>query len=191
MASRVILLRHTRLADGDGRCYGRTDLPLANTAAQDIAAVIANLPQIDRIVSSPASRCLQLAQAIARQRQLSLSIDARWQELDFGVWEGLQWDQLPRGELDAWAADSWLYRPGGGENAQMLYARVAAAIAEQRDALTSERVLIVTHGGPLRAARVLSERLSFTAHFSLPAPQGEWIQVTFATEASIVTPIAR
>jgi alpha-ribazole phosphatase len=189
--SRIFLLRHTRLANSDGRCYGRTDLPLADTAAQDIAVVSATLPAVDRIVSSPARRCLQLAEAIASERRLALSVDSRWQELDFGAWEGLRWDDVPRRELDAWAADSWLYRPGGGENAQTLYERVGAAIAEQRDNTVGENLLVVTHGGRLRAARVLTERLPFTAHFSLPAPTGEWIQITFGGQASIVTPISR
>ncbi len=191
MASRLTLLRHTRLAHADGRCYGRADFPLADTAAQDIAGVVATLPDIDRVVSSPARRCLQLAEAIASERRLDVSIDSRWQELDFGAWEGLSWDELPRVEIDAWAADSWRYAPGGGESAQTLYERVAAAIDELRSSMDRENVLVVTHGGPLRAARVLTERLPFTEHFSLPAPQGDWIQITFAAETSIVMPISR
>jgi alpha-ribazole phosphatase len=44
-------------------------------------------------------------------------------EMDFGSWEGVRWDAVPRGELDAWADDVWHYRPGGAESAALVAER--------------------------------------------------------------------
>lgn len=36
--------------------------------------------------------------------------------MDFGDWELRAWDDIPRGEIDAWARDKIFCRPGNGEN---------------------------------------------------------------------------
>ena len=47
---------------------------------------------------------------------LVVRLDARLVELDFGSWEMHHWDTIPRAQIDAWAADVALYRPGDGES---------------------------------------------------------------------------
>ena len=56
--------------------------------------------------------------------------DERLREFDFGTWEGVRWDAIPRAELDAWAADFFHARPHGGESVHMLRERVETAIAD-------------------------------------------------------------
>ena len=54
----LILLRHTRPAAPEGLCYGSTDLPLDEPALAERLPVLARtLPPIDRIRTSPLSRC--------------------------------------------------------------------------------------------------------------------------------------
>jgi alpha-ribazole phosphatase len=176
----VILLRHTPLADAAGICYGRSERTLATSATIDMANVLATLPAFDRVVSSPAERCRRLAVVAActqRAATTGVSLDARWLEIDFGRWEGLAWDAVPRGELDAWAADTWDYAPGGGESARQLYARVAQALQDLRAEPRGGRTLVVTHAGPLRAAAVALQGLSFAEHFSVRAEPGAWIEL--------------
>ena len=67
------------------------------------------------------SRCLELARELATPRKPRVSDDLV--ELDFGAWEGTPWEAVPRDELNAWAADVWGYRPGGGESAAMAAGR--------------------------------------------------------------------
>lgn len=181
-AASIVLLRHTRLEVGTEHCYGRSEPPLAASAAEDIAVTARSLPEFDRIVSSPAPRCRRLAEFIAQQRKAPLTSDPRWLEIDFGRWEGLRWNDVPRGELDAWAADTWGYAPGGGESAATLYARVTAALADLRTASSQggtgcRRVLVVTHGGPLRAAQVILSGQPFSTHFRLSAEHGAWTEM--------------
>lgn len=150
----LILLRHTAPACGTALCYGRTEVPLAPGFPAEAAAVEAGLPPLDAVATSPAGRARALADHIAASRGLAAHADSRLAELDFGRWEGLPWDAVPRAELDAWAADLLHARPHGGESVAMLQTRVAAALEEYRR--RPGTVLLVTHAGVVRAARVLA-----------------------------------
>lgn len=139
----IWLLRHGPVRVAPGICYGRKEVELA--AAPEPPA---GLPPGARIVSSPARRCAALANAMG-----AFTTDARLLELDFGAWEGVAWDDVPRAALDAWAADPWGFAPGGGESGQALLARVRAFWADAMD----RPLIIVSHGGPLRLLRQLAE----------------------------------
>ena len=147
---RVILVRHTRPAVPAGVCYGMTDLDLAATFDDEAAAIVATLPPADRLVSSPLQRCRRLAERIGAARGLAPVFDERLREFDFGTWEGVPWDAVPRMELDAWAADFFHARPHGGESVHMLRERVGTAIADYRGSGASH--VVVTHAGVIKAA---------------------------------------
>lgn len=147
----LILLRHTRPRGRDGVCYGRSDLPLADDFDAAASTVLASLPEVSAVVSSPLVRCRRLAERISAARRLGLRTDPRIVEMDFGAWEGRPWDDLPRGEIDAWAADFHDARPHGGESVAMLAERVGAALADSVPGFPP--VLWVTHLGVVRAVR--------------------------------------
>ena len=146
----LILVRHTRPKVPAGVCYGMTDLELAPTFDDEAAAVVAALPPVERLVSSPLRRCRRLAERIGAARGIAPVFDDRLRELDFGAWEGIAWDAIPRAELDAWAADFFHARPHGGESVHMLRERVGTAIADYRRSGVSHAV--VTHAGVIKAA---------------------------------------
>ncbi len=145
----LILVRHTRPAGGEGRCYGRTDLTLPELA---LAArpILARVAGVDRIVSSPLRRCRLLARVLAARLGVPVRVDPDWREIDFGRWEGVPWDAIPRAEIDAWAADLLNARPHAGESVAMLLARTRRAL--RRSSAPPGRTLVVTHGGTIRAA---------------------------------------
>lgn len=139
-------------------CYGRLDVPLAESASAEIAAVCARLTAVERVITSPARRCLQLADEVVRRFDARLDIEAALLELDFGDWEGLRWREIDRAAIEAWAADPWGYRPGGGESLAELWQRVSALVRRLAlpglDAAPSS-VLLVAHHGPLRVLHCL------------------------------------
>jgi alpha-ribazole phosphatase len=140
----IVLVRHPPVS-GAGRCYGRTDLPLADPA--DAARLAARLlPLGGTIWTSPLRRCRDVATALGPHH-----VDPRLQELDFGVWENRLWDDVPRAALDAWAADPWGFSPPGGESGAALVARVTAFHA----ALPPSGHVVITHGGPLKVLAAL------------------------------------
>lgn len=142
----LILVRHTRPLGAEGLCYGKTDLPPGPELAADAARLDAELPQIKRIVTSPLIRAARLAEALGALRGTQIAVDARLAEMDFGSWEGVPWNDIPRDELDVWADDLLGARPHGGESVAMMAARVTECLSDHQDAL------FVTHMGPIRAA---------------------------------------
>lgn len=147
----MILLRHTRPRDAEGLCYGRSDLDLDDDEFEaEAERLVGDLPPVANVVSSPLRRCLLLAKRVAAARALPLCVDARLAEMDFGAWEGLRWDAIPRAELDVWAADFHGARPHGGESVAELGARVGMALGEV--VAQDPPTLWVTHAGVVRAA---------------------------------------
>jgi alpha-ribazole phosphatase len=183
----LVLIRHAHPAVGDGVCYGRLDLPLAEPMSPPADAIVyaaleassANgMPPPARIVCSPAQRAhatsQRIAQAYATQAggtPLTIDSDARLHELDFGAWEGRRWDAVPRQGLDQWAADLMDACPHGGESARTAYARVAewADLLQASPAVAEPCVWVVGHAGPMRmlAAHWLGVSLSATLGWQL------------------------
>jgi len=102
--------------------------------------------------SSPTLRCRAVADAIAAAFDAPVHLDARLLELDFGAWEGLAWSDVPRADLDRWAACPVGFAAPGGETGASLIARVT----EFYDDLKREPHVIVSHGGPLRLLAALA-----------------------------------
>lgn len=125
-------------------------MPLApgweSCAAAQAESLATKAPQ--RLWTSPSSRCAQVADALGRRLNLPPVRDNRLRELDFGGWEGMAWNAVPRDALDRWAADPAGFRPPGGESGTMLMERVASFAAM----LTADArsCIVVSHGGPLR-----------------------------------------
>ncbi|HEY0945642.1 MAG TPA: histidine phosphatase family protein [Opitutaceae bacterium] len=166
----LVLIRHTRVAAPAGVCFGRTDVPLAPTFAEEAAAVRARLPWTPRAVwSSPARRCRALAESLAPG---AVCVDPRLQALDFGAWEGRRWDEFRDAESEAWALDPWARRPPGGETAAELWARVGAVRAELL-ARAEQRLAIVTHAGVIRAWRSHATGRPWADVFAEPVECGE------------------
>lgn len=145
----LILLRHLAPDGGRGICYGSTDLAPGPGLAAGARRVAAGLPRPSRIVTSPLGRCRALARLLAARFRVSVTIEPAWREIDFGAWEGLAWERVPRAELDRWAADLLRARPHGGESVAMLLARVRHGLRR-----AGPGALVVTHAGAMRAALV-------------------------------------
>lgn len=146
----LYLIRHTPVGVPPGLCYGDTDVPLASTADDDIAAAIARLPSAARgaqqVFSSPSTRCLRLAQTLAPH----VHTDARLKEFHFGAWERQSWDHIPRAQIAIWSANIVAVRAPGGENFAELAQR-ANACMETLLAGTRGDLVVTTHAGVVRA----------------------------------------
>ncbi|WP_291076855.1 alpha-ribazole phosphatase [Hyphomonas sp.] len=145
----LTLLRHTTPDVAAGICYGRTDLELAASFEAEARQVVHTLPGVDRIISSPLRRCASLADFVGQRTGLSPIHDDRLVEMDFGRWEMQAWTDLPRHELDAWAADFLDARPHGGESVAELTARTHSAITDWN--APDQHTLVVTHAGVIKA----------------------------------------
>lgn len=164
----LTFLRHPRPAVPPGICYGRSEVPLGPGAEGEVARCLAVLPPCRAVIASPAERCGPLARAVADRDCVDVQTDPRLLELDFGCWEGRPWSGIPRAESDPWAADPWTVAPPGGETFGALHARVSAVLAEAPDG-----AVIVSHAGPIRAARMILTGAHFEEVFAVPVPYAE------------------
>jgi alpha-ribazole phosphatase len=151
---RLIAVRHAPV-HSSGICYGRLDVPIGPFDGA-IDGIVARTRGADRVVTSPSTRCRALAEAIAAALGLSLAIDERLTELDFGTWEGRSWEDIERTEPANFAnfMNNWLTAaPPGGETVAALERRVASALTEASSRVDTP--LFITHAGVVRALRVL------------------------------------
>ncbi len=176
----IYLVRHPPPIGVEGLCYGRLEVavtPQAIAAAAE--AVSAQIPaetlEDARVYCSPSSRCVELARRIAMPREPTPAEDLM--EMNFGGWQGLAWDAVPRDEMDAWAGDVWHYRPGGGESAEMVAARWRRWLSEVRSIGAS--VVAVTHAGVIRVALARVGQLSDDAALMAPVAFGSVHRLDF------------
>jgi alpha-ribazole phosphatase len=146
------LIRHPAADVPPDNCYGRLDLPLREPAEPAIARIIADLAEVHELRTSPAIRCRRVAECIGHARSLPVVEDSHWLELDFGAWEGLSWNAVPREATEAWAENYWTIAPPGGETYRDLIERVRSALM---DLAPDRDTAIVSHAGPIRAALAL------------------------------------
>jgi alpha-ribazole phosphatase len=153
---RLALIRHTRAAIAEGICYGASDVP-ALPFDGDAEALIAEVAawQPARIISSDFVRCRVLADALSGVNGVAVTLDPRLRELDFGEWEGMRWDDVPREALDRWATDPLGFFAPGGESGAALVARVGDFYGDL--AAMTGRCAVVSHAGPIRVLMALAE----------------------------------
>lgn len=152
----VLLVRHAPVLLPQGVCYGQQDVAL-RPGWEGLAAGLAVLAQgaVCRVLySSPAQRCRQMAEKLARMTNMELRIDPRLAEMDFGQWEGRNWNDISPTQLDEWAANPAQFAPPGGESGLSLTQRTRAFWHDIKQA--GVPVCVLSHGGPLRLLSALA-----------------------------------
>ncbi len=166
--STLVLVRHGLTAFTlENRFSGSGDPPLIEPGRAQARITAAHLKirgGIDRIVTSPLSRCRETAQIIAKNLDLDVETDDDLREVEFGAWEGLTYpvvkERWPR-ELAMWLADPSI-SPPGGESYESLRHRVVAAQQRLVNRHRGESICVVTHSRPVAmfAAVLLEAPLS-------------------------------
>ncbi|MEW1958021.1 bifunctional RNase H/acid phosphatase [Kineococcus sp. NPDC059986] len=153
----IVLVRHgstllteqRRVSGRYGADPGLSERGLAEAAA---AAACSEVRDADVVLSSTMRRSRQTAETIADRLGLSVVVDPQWDETDFGDWDGLTSAEVvkrwPR-EFAVWN-DSGEAAPPGGESLRTVERRVLAARDEVLRRWSGQRVVLVTHGDPLR-----------------------------------------
>jgi alpha-ribazole phosphatase len=166
----VYLIRHTRVNLSSGICYGQSDVGLANTfeiEAEQVKQKICKL-NFDAVYSSPLKRCISLARVLSEQE---ISIDPRLMELNFGKWEMLPWDKVTGDYAEKWMSDFVNVPCLDGESYLQLYER-AKAFLDNLKISPYQQVLVVTHGGIIRAMLALLRGTKLEDSFKADIPFG-------------------
>ncbi|MCE9672252.1 histidine phosphatase family protein [Myxococcus stipitatus] len=161
--TRVVLVRHGKPSEEmKGRCYGRLDVGLApegHVQAARAARLLADVA-LTALYASPRLRALDTARPIAEGRGLDVTVDEAFREIDFGLFEGLTYEEAERRHPAIYA--EWMAHPEQvrfpeGETFSEMRERVRAGGRALRARHPSQCFALVSHGGVNRT--LLAEAL--------------------------------
>jgi len=154
----LLLVRHGEtIWNQENRWQGQADIPLGEVGVEQAWSLALRLRKegnpIAAVYSSPLVRALRTAEIIAEVLGLQSFPAPLWCEMNIGVWSGLttaeviarharEWERLRAGED--------LPR-GGGETFAQFQGRILQGAELLAEKYAGERVVVVTHGGPVRA----------------------------------------
>ncbi|MFL5920620.1 MAG: histidine phosphatase family protein [Gaiellaceae bacterium] len=157
----ILLARHGETDwNRAGRFQGHADPPLNETGRAQAAELAQELraEELAAVYSSPLRRALETAEVVAGSHGLEAIPVAGLREVDVGSWSGLTRAEVEERFPDQFAR--WLAYGQGwddGETYEEMGRRAVAALLELAVAHEGERVVAVTHGGPIRAAFALAD----------------------------------
>jgi broad specificity phosphatase PhoE len=145
----LLLARHGETDwNRDRRVQGHSDQPLNETGraqSHALADELEDLP-VDAVYSSDLARALETARIVADRLGLPVTPLHDLREKNFGTWEGLTDEEVFRRFPEA-RSGHW----GDGETPDELSERVLRALRRIAAEHPDGHVLVVAHGGPLRA----------------------------------------
>jgi broad specificity phosphatase PhoE len=181
----LYLIRHGE-TDWNARrlLQGRRDIPL-NAVGQGQAVVSGTclkwlLPDATTVdfIASPLGRTRQTMEIIRQQLGLDAAdyrTDERLVEINFGEWEGLDWQQIAERQPERYQArqaDPLNFIPTDGENYPHVFERVGSLLNSlQRD------TVLVAHAGVLRSCLALLTDVPDTGVPLLEIPQDQVLMI--------------
>ncbi|HUZ42059.1 MAG TPA: histidine phosphatase family protein [Acidimicrobiales bacterium] len=163
----LVLVRHAESSWNELRLIqGQNDeARLTDRGRQQAAAVAQELQsrEFDLVVSSDLRRATETAAIIAEVLGLAVETDRLLRERGFGVAEGGPVDQLIAqtvGVIDGVVTDDSV-SPEGGETLRDFRERAGRFIELRELKWPDQRLLVITHGGTIRALQSYSEGTSF------------------------------
>jgi broad specificity phosphatase PhoE len=146
MPSNIYLIRHAEPENAVGRGLGHTDAPLTARGIEAAARLAGEWRGRAQIQSSDLVRAVGTAAAFGAP----FTVDPRWREMHFGIWDGQRFDDIAATDGARWQRfldDFDTERAPGGECFLDLQTRAVSAL----DALPDQDHLIVCHAGVIRA----------------------------------------
>lgn len=149
---RISVIRHGMTAANENGIYiGRTDYPLSNKGAAELAGKTDEFvyPNVARVYSSPLRRCMETADILFPDVPVQ-TVD-NLIEMDFGKFEGKKADELVQlPEFKAWLKGGLDCRPPQGESVKEVQLRIFKSLREIIADMMQEDLLhcaVITHGG--------------------------------------------
>ena len=151
----------------ENRFQGHTDRPLTKLGRAQGQALADELAEtaLDAVYASPLRRALETAEIVAAPKGLSVVALPDLREIDVGGWAGLSRDEVEARFPDAF--HRWVGGSEGWEDGESYADMAARVIAEVRRIATRHPngcVLVVSHGGPIRAVHATAAGIDVHAY---------------------------
>jgi broad specificity phosphatase PhoE len=163
----LYLVRHGETAWNRERRYqGHLDVELSDLGRAQAAALARRLAGVpfDAGWASDLSRCAETLRLILGDRPVPVCLEPDLREAHLGEWQGrLIAEVRAEGRGDGAAPRGEEWAPAGGESARQLRERVVGCLGRLAAAHPTGHVLVVSHGGALRAYLASLLGLDFAA----------------------------
>jgi probable phosphoglycerate mutase len=149
-ATHLLVIRHGQSEwNAIGRWQGHADPPLSELGRRQAFLAALSIGAVDAIVSSDLHRAVETAAIIAQHLGVGpVVVDDRLRERDAGEWTGLTHSEIE----ERWPG--WIEgkkRPAGFETVDSVVSRTLASFAALQVASPGGSMLVITHGGVIRA----------------------------------------
>jgi probable phosphoglycerate mutase len=162
----LLLVRHGETDwNRERRFQGHADPPLNEAGREQARALGEQLAaeEIDAVYTSDLRRARETAEILAARLDAEVVALRELREIDVGSWQGLTWPEIeerhPEG-VEQWHRDGHGWE--SGETYGELGTRIAAALRQIAANHPGQRILVVGHGGTVRATRALVDGVSVT-----------------------------
>ncbi|WP_265444409.1 histidine phosphatase family protein [Acetivibrio straminisolvens] len=152
----LYLVRHGETDwNKENRCQGHVDTELNSEGILQAKAVAQRLAafDIDIIYSSALKRAYTTAEIINRQLSKELIKNKSLNEIDFGEWEGLTFEEmkkLPDYNYDQWRMTPHLATFPGEKSLKNVQDRAMKFVNEIIEKHSGNNILVVSHGGVIK-----------------------------------------
>lgn len=150
--TRIVLVRHGQTEwNRVERFRGRADVPLNDTGLAQAAAMgerVAAEWSPAAIYSSPLSRAVKTADAIATHSNVPVQVHPGLADIDYGKWQGLTAEEARTrwpDEVDAWYSRPQDARIPGGETFDGLRHRAMSVLKELGERHEGQTIVLVGH----------------------------------------------
>jgi alpha-ribazole phosphatase len=190
---RLVLVRHGQTAwNAQKRYQGQSDVPMDETGLAQAKALAAHFAddKPDAIYSSDLQRARDTAEVIARAAGLRFTRDPRLRECSYGRWEAMTYKEIQERwpeDYTAWQHDPLTRFPPGGESLDQLTERVGSFVSELHNTHAEQKIMIVAHGGSLRALICYAMKLPSHTYWRLSLATGSVSELLLHSETAVLT----
>jgi alpha-ribazole phosphatase/probable phosphoglycerate mutase len=159
---RWFLVRHGETEwNAVGRMQGQTDIPLSDVGRAQASRTGQRLASVSfgAAYASDLSRASETAAILLDEGRPVVTHDEDLREVHYGAAEGRTWADLRSVDAELYRYIGGLtqdvdYAPAGGESVRQLFDRQLRFVGRTAQMQTSGDVLVVAHGGSLRALAI-------------------------------------
>ena len=155
--TRLYLIRHGNTGrEETKRVYkGRLDIPLSRAGVERMekAAAFLAATRMSRVLTSTLSRSVESGKIVAAAQGLDIERDPAFDEVAFGVWEGLSFSEIKErypDELGRWIEDPGGHPPPQGESFEEARGRSMTRLRKIAAESAGKTVAVVAHAGIIR-----------------------------------------
>jgi broad specificity phosphatase PhoE len=188
----IFLARHGESDwNAANRFQGHSDRPLTDLGRRQAEALADAVTgaNVEAIYSSPLMRALETARIVAARTGLEVMEDDDLREVDTGGWSGLSREEVQQRFPEGF--ERWISGGAGwedGESYEDMAERTLGAVGRIAEAHPGGRVLVVSHGGPIRAIQAAANGMDIHEYRRLRPVEPNARLSAVAVENGTITP---